>query len=101
MIEKLFVYGTLCQPDVQKKVIGRVVQPTIDNLLGFRKSTVEINGKVYPIIERDPNSTEEIAGLVLGIEEEDLPKLDVYETTAYRREKVTLESGLSAWAYQK
>ncbi len=101
MTEKIFVYGTLQQPEVQIKVIGRVVKSTPDILLGFRKSTIEINSNIYPIIEEDSNSDEEINGLVLDIEEEDLKNLDEYETNAYRREKVTLKSGLLVWVYQK
>ncbi len=101
MTKKIFVYGTLQQPEVQTKVIGRVVKSTPDTLSGFRKSTIEIDGDVYPIIEEDSNSDEEIDGLVLDIEEEELKNLDEYETNAYRREKVTLKSGLLVWVYQE
>jgi len=101
MTEKLFVYGTLQQPGVQKRVIKRVAKSTPDTLLRFRKSTVKIDGETYQIIEEDPDSDEKIDGLVLDIEKEDFKKIDEYETCAFRRERVTLKSGLTAWAYQK
>lgn len=99
--EKLFVYGTLQEADVQKKVLGRILRGIPSSLSGFRKSTITIDDILYPIIEEDKYATEDIHGFVLEIEEEYLKLLDVYEGDEYRRKRVTLNSGLCAWVYQK
>jgi len=101
MIKKLFVYGTLQKKDVQKKVIGRVVEFKPDTLSGFKKFTVEINNNIYPIINKSLDSSKKINGFVLDIKEEDFKNLDEYETDAYIREIVTLDSGISAWVYKE
>lgn len=99
MLEKLFVYGTLQDPDVQKEVINRIVPGKKDTLLGYRLDTVVINNKTYPIAQQDKQS--EIAGVVIRISSKELSKLDVYETSAYRRVRCILESGIEAWVYIK
>lgn len=96
-MQKLFVYGTLQQPQVQHSVIGRQVKSYPDKLIGFSKETVKINGKTYPIAVASDNGA--IEGMVLEIEDEDLIKLDDYETKAYSRIKVHLNSGQEAWIY--
>jgi len=101
MEEKVFTYGTLQKPEVQMKIIGRIINSNPDILKGFRKSTIEVNKNRYPIIIEDGNSNEEIDGKILVVNTEELIKLDKYETKAYQRKKVILKSGISAWAYQK
>jgi len=101
MNNKLFVYGTLQESEVQIKVIGRIVDSFKDTLLGFKMSTIIINNNTYPIIIKEPKSDEKINGLVLEINTKDLIKLDEYETNAYQRKRVNLQSGVTAWVYQK
>ena len=101
MSKKLFVYGTLQDPEVQKKVIGRIVNSSPAKLSGFIKSEVVINNNTYPIIIKNPESSETISGLVLEIEPEDIKHLDEYETDAYKREKVALENDEEVWVYLK
>jgi gamma-glutamylcyclotransferase (GGCT)/AIG2-like uncharacterized protein YtfP len=96
-MQKVFVYGTLQQPEVQQSVIGRIVTTKPAKLAGYAKDTIVINGASYPIAV--PSDQASIDGLVLGIEDEELPKLDKYETDAYIRVKVRLESGQEAWTY--
>lgn len=99
MKEQLFVYGTLKKPDTQKEVIGRIAKGLPDTLEGYKKSKIKIDDVLYPIIVPDLNSS--IEGLVLSITEEELKTIDEYETDAYKRKKVILKSGKSAWAYVK
>jgi len=97
-MNRLFVYGTLMDESVQKKVIGRVVEFENDTLSGYFKSKVVINNNTYPILVKGQG---EIAGRVLLIDEKELEKIDEYETKAYRRIEKELKSGNNAWVYVK
>ena len=97
--EPIFSYGTLRDPEVQKSVIGRLVEGETDVLVGFKKSKITLQGKFYPIIVEEKDGI--IEGVVLLVTSEELERIDEYETSAYRREKVTLRSGKKAWVYQK
>ncbi len=99
MKELLFIYGTLKNPKVQKEVVGRVNKALPDILEGYKKSQVKIHGKTYPIVV--PDSASSIGGLVLSVIPEELKIIDKYETDAYRRKRVILKSGKSAWVYQR
>ncbi|MCC6896161.1 MAG: gamma-glutamylcyclotransferase [Anaerolineae bacterium] len=93
----LFVYGTLQDPAVQERIIGRVVIGTPDTLEGFFKSQMSMPEGIYPLVI--PRHGHEVAGLVLEVTEEELRRMDVYETTAYRRVRVPLRSGRESWVY--
>ena len=95
----LFVYGTLKDPKVQKKIIGRVIDSKPDILVGYKKSTVIIDGVIYPILIRHQNGI--IKGEILNLSQLELEKVDLYETDTYRRIKVILKSGVEAWVYVK
>ena len=97
-MQNLFVYGTIKDPEVQKKVIGRVAESRNDSLEGYSKSSIVLKGITYSILVK---GTEEIEGVVLLVTEEELKKLDVFETKAYRRVMEKLRSGASAWVYVK
>ena len=97
--EKLFVYGTLIHPEIQQKIIGRVVKTEPGVLGDYKKSTIKINDNIYPIIVPDENSV--VGGLVLAVSSSELRNIDEYETNAYRRTKVILKSGKEAWVYCK
>jgi len=99
MKQKLFVYGTLQDPQVQKNVIGIIVNGKRDVLHGYIISTITMTDAVYPIIV--PHPTNIIDGLILTVTPEELKRIDLYETEAFKREKVTLGSGKSAWVYKK
>lgn len=101
MLENVFVYWTLMESDVQKKVIWKSIEWTRDVLFWFIKSKIEINWNIYPIIVKDNTSKKWINGLVLEVNNKDLKKLDEYETNAYIREKVILKSGNEVWVYKK
>jgi gamma-glutamylcyclotransferase (GGCT)/AIG2-like uncharacterized protein YtfP len=97
MDELLFTYGTLRDPKIQTEVIGRLVNGTRDVLLGYTTSTIKLRGIIYPILVPEKNGV--IEGEVLRVTTEELPKIDDYETDAYRRVKVKLKSGTAAWVY--
>ncbi len=98
-MENLFVYGTLRDKEVQKKVYGRSQSGEPDKLHGYAKSTIVINNNTYPILVE--NKSGSVDGFVLNINSDELKKIDEYETKAYRRVQVMLESGKRAWVYAK
>jgi len=101
MLEDIFVYWTLMYSDVQQKVIWRSSNGEKDILFWFMKTTIEINWNTYPIIKKDINTNEWIEGLVISVNQDELIKLDEYETSAYIRKKVILDSWKEVWVYQK
>ncbi len=96
-MKNLFVYGTLQLPEIQLLVLGRALPGTPDVLDDYEKTTITLESNTYPIIR--PKAGTSITGQVLTVTADDLPKLDLYETAAYQRVRVTLRSGLTAWVY--
>lgn len=97
--EALFVYGSLRDPEVQMQVMGRLTPGLPDALLGYRKVPLAFpDGSVYPIIEPDAAAT--VAGELIVVTRDELARIDQYETTAYQRVQVQLESGAWAWVYR-
>lgn len=95
----IFVYGTLCNPKIQKCVIGRVIESSPDRLSGFKLGNITLGINDYPIIEKSEKSDAIIDGIVLHVTDSELIKMDKYETDAYKRVKVLLESGIESWVY--
>ena len=96
-MELLFVYGTLQDPAVQQRLIGRTLTGTPDVLEGFFKSSMSMTEGIYPLVI--PRHGHEVSGLVLEVTPEELLAMDVYETSAYRRVRVPLRSGRESWVY--
>jgi gamma-glutamylcyclotransferase (GGCT)/AIG2-like uncharacterized protein YtfP len=96
-MERLFAYGTLQDPVIQSAVLGRTLEGQPDALPGFRKSTIAFGKAVYPFVVADESGS--VPGTVYAVTAEELAVLDHYETSAYRRFRVTLASGLEAWVY--
>ncbi|MBZ0275551.1 MAG: gamma-glutamylcyclotransferase [Anaerolineae bacterium] len=96
-MELIFTYGTLQDPVIQQAILGHTMQGRADTLEGFRKSQLAFGREVYPIIVPDP--TESVAGIVYEVTADELVMMDHYETSAYRRIRVTLKSGLESWVY--
>jgi len=96
-VELLFVYGTLQQPEVQTRIIGRIVNGMPDVLEGFFKSQIAMSDGVFPLVI--PRHGHEVQGMVLEVTSAELERMDLYETSAYRRIRVPLRSGLESWVY--
>ncbi|MGK5010820.1 gamma-glutamylcyclotransferase family protein [Janthinobacterium sp. MDB2-8] len=106
--EQLFSYGTLQQADVQLATFERLLDSRPDQLPGYRLALLAIDdaqvvatsGKTHhPIASRSGAPTDCVPGAVLAISADELRQADGYEVAAYRRERVTLASGMQAWAY--
>lgn len=97
-METLFVYGTLKNPEVQKSVFGRVAKSFPDILQNYTRSKIKID-KTYPIITQEKGRF--VRGQVILVSSKELKLMDEYETNSYRRKKVVLKSGVSAFVYGK
>jgi hypothetical protein len=104
----LFSYGTLRQPEVQLANYGRLLKGRPDALVGYRlepvaiddPSVVELSGKaIHTIACASGDPLDRVGGVVFELTEAELAATDAYETGAYERVEVILESGSSAFAY--
>lgn len=104
----LFSYGTLQQPEVQLANYGRLLDGTPDVLAGHVLTDIAIedarvlaiSGQATHRIARptgDPANR--IAGSLYSMTQAELEATDAYETSAYARVEVTLESGHTAFVY--
>jgi gamma-glutamylcyclotransferase (GGCT)/AIG2-like uncharacterized protein YtfP len=98
-MEKLFVYGTLQDPDIQKSLVGRIIFGTPARLANFEKTTINLGGRIYPIVR--PAENKAVNGMVLEVTSEELARFDRYETNAYRRITAKLDSGQTVWVYSE
>lgn len=97
MPERLFVYGTLMKSDVQKSVVGREITGEPDILKGFTVKTVCLEGEYYPMIFLSKNEC--VEGIIIELDEQELNRTDAYEGSEYKRDRVTMVSGITAWVY--
>jgi len=79
-------------------VIGRTATGSIDFLDGYQRGTIKLGE--YPILDAAA-SDNYVEGLVLEVSTDELQRLDIYETSAYRRIRVSLRSGGEAWTYAR
>jgi hypothetical protein len=105
---RLFSYGTLQQPGVQRATFGRPLEGAPDALPGYRRSMVEITdprviaasgADHHPIVSLSDDPADETPGTVFLITDAELAAADGYEVSDYRRIAVHLRSGLEAWVY--
>jgi len=106
--ERLFSYGTLQLPAVQLATFGRRLDGHADRLPGYRleqlaiqdAAVVATSGKTHhPIVSPSNTPGDGVEGAVFAITPAELAHADAYEVDDYRRDRVTLASGLQAWAY--
>lgn len=97
-MEYLFSYGTLQDLQVQEQIFGRLLKGKRDSALGFKKMENAVYGR-YPLVINTNNPEDKVAGMAYEMDQADLKKADIYETSAYKRQKFPLESGDEAWIY--
>jgi hypothetical protein len=81
----LFVYGTLCDPDLRAAVLGRTLPPEAVHVArapGFR--AVHYPDRIYPALLRAPGAAAE-GLLLLGLTPFERDLLDAFEGDEYRR----------------
>jgi gamma-glutamylcyclotransferase (GGCT)/AIG2-like uncharacterized protein YtfP len=107
MVHRVFSYGTLRQPGVQAELFGRPVPTVEDSLPGFRldwllvtdPDVIAASGTDRHPILRETGGAESVRGACLELDDDELARADDYEVDDYVRVRVTLASGLDAWAY--
>lgn len=106
--EYLFSYGTLKLEPVQIATFGRKLDGTPDRLPGYTLTLLEIRDAAvvrtsgmthHPILVPTGQPQDLVDGTVFAITVKELRHADSYEVVDYRRERVTLASGLSTWVY--
>ena len=96
--EQLFTYGTLQNEEVQLAVFRRKLVGDFDALPGYQLATELVAGR-YPLIERGADDLTKVRGMVFEVSGDELRMADAYEGGAYKRIKVTLDSGKTAWVF--
>jgi len=106
--ENLFSYGTLQLEQVQLATFGRKLVGHADEMPGYALAMLKIedpevvatSGKRHhPVVTYSENASDKVSGTVFAITLEELEHADGYEVAAYRRDRVLLASGVSAWVY--
>jgi len=101
-LQKVFVYGTLLKPRIQKQLFG--CQPEIVAPAKL-KGWVLIEHKENPAII--PSESKTVEGMVIHLTEDQLRIADEYEETpqVYQRERVTVRTAAgdfyNVWAYTR
>ena len=106
--ENLFSYGTLQLEQVQLATFGRKLDGHADEMPGYSLTMLKIDdpavvatsGKTHhPVVTYTGNASDKVSGMVFAITPDELQHADDYEVDAYRRDRVVLASGVSAWVY--
>jgi len=104
---KLFSYGTLQLPEVQRATFGRLIPGQADAIVGYRSEMLTITEPM--VIERSGTDqhpvlvpgaeTDTVEGTTFLIDDAELAAADEYEVDDYTRIEVPLRSGGSGWVY--
>lgn len=102
-MEQLFSYGTLQSKEIQMQVFNKLLSGTEDKLLGYKLKDFQIEEEFgmedYFVAIPSKNPSDAINGIAFTVTNEDLIKADQFESNAYKRIQITLQSGLTAWIY--
>ena len=99
--EHLFVYGTLMEPEVLRRLLGHALEMNPAVVRGYRR--FRVRNAVYPGIVAESSESSTAGRVLSGLSETDWKTLDAFEGDEYERLLVetTLESGetISAATY--
>lgn len=103
----LFSYGTLRDPATQRRIFGREVTSSPDELLGFARRLIEVgdpafaaaNGAIHAIVQQTGRSEDRTSGIVLDLTDAELAMADAYEPPGYTRVEARFGSGRQGWVY--
>lgn len=101
----VFSYGTLQDPEVQMELYQRVLEGQPDRLSGYILESINLpdssfNYITYPIAKPTGNPQDSVEGFVFYLSEHELRITDTYESEAYARVQIKLDSGVEAIVYQ-
>ena len=95
-IMNIFVYGTLLDDTVRGRVLGKDVKGTEDVLEDYIIDTHSVLTSYPTIIPLDKGY---VNGMYFDVNEEDIKKLDRYESQYYKKIDIKLKSGTKSLVY--
>jgi hypothetical protein len=105
---RLFAYGTLRQPEVQRATFGRLLEGRSDALSGYRLEPLDIGDErvialsglaVHQAARPTGDPDDFITGTLFLITAAELAAADGYEVEEMIRIEARLVSGATAWVY--
>jgi gamma-glutamylcyclotransferase (GGCT)/AIG2-like uncharacterized protein YtfP len=97
---RLFSYGSLQQPAVQRRILGREAAGTADEVTGFERVLIQRAGKELANVIRSARADSRVTGTVFEVSETELGLIDAYEAVeSYVRMQIALASGGQAWLF--
>jgi len=93
---KVFSYGTLQDPKVQRTLFGKTLQGKPDAVNGYQRVHLEYDGGNYPALIKGDRR---YIGQTYEISFKELMAMDEYEGDAYVRDAITTEEGNEAYLY--
>jgi hypothetical protein len=106
--ENLFSYGTLQLEDVQLETFGRKLDGQPDALPGYKLAMITITDQAFVVksgtanhrsLQFTGNSSDIVEGAVLHVTQHELEQADAYEPEGYKRMRIQLRSGTTAWVF--
>ena len=107
-VPRLFSYGTLQLPAVQRATFGRELEGVRDTLEGFRIEEIEIadptvvalSGKTRHLVLRVTGLPDDsVEGVIFELSDAELAAADGYETDDYARIATRSRGGVETFAY--
>ena len=95
---RLFVYGTLLVPDIQRRVLGRELAGQTASASGYECR--QLADTPYPIAVAAPEAI--LKGMLVDVHAKEWPILDDYEGSCYQRRVISAQVGSEteeAWCY--
>lgn len=97
MAELLFIYGSLLDHSVQKKVFGRIDEGVDAVLEKHKRIPIFIEGQKYANVIPDKHL--HVDGKIITVTETELKKIDLFEEPEFYRENIVLKNGEKTWVY--
>ena len=92
----IFVYGTLLDDTVRGRVLGKDIKGKSDTLEDYMLDTHSVLTSYPTIVKRNK---EVVNGMYFDVNEEDIKKLDRYESEYYKKIEIKLKSGTKSLVY--
>ena len=99
MIKRLFVYGSLTDPEVQQLFIGRIIKGIPCSVAGYKLTETGYGKRTFPALIHEPHNSQKINGLVLDLTDTELLAIDQNQGQPYKRVKTVLSDKSTAWIY--
>ncbi|MFV8333324.1 gamma-glutamylcyclotransferase family protein [Flavobacterium sp. GSP14] len=85
------------------QVFNKLLSGTEDRLTGYKLKDLQIEEEFgmedYFVAMPSENPSDAVHGIAFTVSSEDLIKADQFESNAYKRIQIKLQSGTTAWIY--